>query len=174
MTDETFEVDTPEPPSATAPVHPSRRALLRGAALAGVAVPFLAACASSSNAGSGASGAGTTDSSGATGGGSAAGGSGGGGAAVLTTTSQVPDGGGLILDQDGIVITQPAAGTFKGFSNICTHQQCPVSNVSNGTINCLCHGSQYSIEDGSVVGGPAPAPLPPKNVAVKGKNITLA
>jgi Rieske Fe-S protein len=168
MTDETFEADTPEHPSATAPVHPSRRALLRGAALTGVAVPFLAACGGSGGASSGASGAGTTDTT--------AGGSGGGGGAttVLATTSQVPEGGGLILDQDGIVITQPVAGTFKDFSNICTHAQCPVSNVDNGTINCFCHGSMFSIEDGSVVGGPATSPLPPKNVAVKGKNITLA
>ena len=33
-------------------------------------------------------------------------------------------------------------------------QGCPVDNVSDGTINCTCHGSQFSIEDGSVVGGP--------------------
>ena len=86
----------------------------------------------------------------------------------------MPEGGGLILDDDGIVVTQPEAGTFKGFSNICTHQGCPVDNVTDGTINCTCHGSMFSIEDGSVVGGPAPKPLPPKNVTVKGKNIALA
>jgi Rieske Fe-S protein len=48
---------------------------------------------------------------------------------------------------------------------------CPVSDVSGGTINCLCHGSQYSIEDGSVVAGPAPSPLPAKPIEVDGKNI---
>ena len=67
-----------------------------------------------------------------------------------------------------LVITQPKAGTFKAFSAICTHQGCTVSTVENGTINCPCHGSQFAIADGSVVNGPAPKPLPAKNIKVSG------
>jgi len=161
MTDETFEGGTGNPPAEL----PSRRTLLRGAALAGMAVPLLAACSSSGSGGSG--GSSTTPTTGGTS-------SGGGASEPLAATSDVPDGGGLILDDAGVVITQPAAGTFKGFSNICTHQGCPVDNVTDGTINCICHGSKYSIKDGSVVGGPAPAPLPPKPVKVEGTDIVLA
>jgi Rieske Fe-S protein len=140
-----------------APAHqlPSRRSLLRGVALAGVATPLVAACGSGSSGGS-------DDNPEASAG------------TVLTSTSQVPKGGGVVLDSDGVVVTQPAAGTFKGFSNICTHQGCPVDNVSDGTINCTCHGSKYSIDDGSVVAGPAPRPLPSKKVTVKGAEVTLA
>jgi Rieske Fe-S protein len=45
--------------------------------------------------------------------------------------------------------------------------------VSGGTIRCPCHGSQYSIADGSVVNGPAPRPLPAKQVEVVADSITV-
>jgi Rieske Fe-S protein len=164
-----------------APEHTPRRAVLKGAAVAGAVIPFLAACGSSDN-NSGAGGlrspgaGGSSRGSGGNGGGGTHGGNGGAGGGgsttdVLTTTAQVPQGGGVVLDDAGIVITQPDPGDFKGFTNICTHMGCPVSNVSGGTINCLCHGSQYSIADGSVVTGPAPSPLAEKPITVKGKNI---
>src|SRR5438067_2348530 len=82
--------------------------------------------------------------------------------AVLGTTADIPVGGGLIFAPNQVVVTQPVKGTFKAFSSICTHQSCPVASVAAGTINCDCHGSKYSISDGSVVRGPAPRPLPPK------------
>ena len=50
---------------------------------------------------------------------------------------------------------------------------CPVSNVDGGTINCNCHGSKFSIEDGSVVRGPAPSPLGEVSVSVKRGTLTL-
>ena len=103
-------------------------------------------------------------------------GSGGGSAsaaapAPLTTTSQVPVGGGQILAAKKIVVTQPQAGTFKAFSAVCTHLGCIVGTVSGGTINCPCHGSKYSIANGSVVNGPAVNPLPPVSIEVQGTNI---
>jgi Rieske Fe-S protein len=73
--------------------------------------------------------------------------------------SRVPVGGGVILEDADYVITQPTKGEFKAFSKICTHQGCPVASVSNGVIHCNCHGSEYSIEDGSVTNPPAPKPL---------------
>ena len=78
----------------------------------------------------------------------------------LAATADVPVGGGVVLADAQLVITQPKAGTFKAFSAICTHQGCAVSTVENGTINCPCHGSEFAITDGSVVAGPAPKPLP--------------
>lgn len=154
----------------------SRRTVLRGAAVAGVAVPLLAACGSDSEteggsqtsrpAGSGKSSAGGGKTE------SAPGGSGGSGA-VLAKTSEVPEGGGLILADDGVVITQPKPGMFNGFSSTCTHQGCPVDNVTDGTINCVCHGSKFSIDDGSPVAGPAQSPLPEKPLIVAGNKISL-
>ncbi|MDG4765505.1 Rieske (2Fe-2S) protein [Solwaraspora sp. WMMD406] len=106
--------------------------------------------------------------------GGATGGTTDGDASALTTTSEVPVGGGVIFAAQGVVVTQPTEGEFKAFSNICTHQQCPVANLDGGTINCTCHFSAFSISDGSVVSGPAPAPLEEKSVTVDGENISVA
>ena len=91
----------------------------------------------------------------------------------LATTSEVPVGGGLILAEQKIVITQPTEGDFKAFTAVCTHQQCVVAEVQE-TINCSCHQSKFSIEDGSVVGGPAPSPLAEQELVVRGDTIDLA
>jgi Rieske Fe-S protein len=127
--------------------HPNRRNVLGGLAAAGVALPVLAACG----------GGGDTTGTAGDAGGSTAGG---------IKTSEIPVGGGKIFAEDQVVVTQPKAGQFKAFSSICTHQGCAVSRISDGTIDCPCHGSRYSIEDGSVEDGPAPKPLPEKTVTV--------
>jgi Rieske Fe-S protein len=50
---------------------------------------------------------------------------------------------------------------------------CIVNQVSNGTIDCPCHGSQYNITTGAVVAGPAPLPLPAAPFKVIGGSIFL-
>jgi nitrite reductase/ring-hydroxylating ferredoxin subunit len=157
--------DQVEMPDAT-----PRRTVLRGALIAGVAAPLLAACSSKSGDSSSASGTGA-----GSGGGSSAGSgsSGGGAAAALAKTTAIPEGSGTIFGDQGVVVTQPKPGDFKGFTNICTHMGCPVHDVTS-TINCTCHGSQYSITDGSVVTGPATQPLAAKPLKVSGKEISLA
>lgn len=127
----------------------TRRAVLAGAGLAGVA-GVLAACGDSD------------------------GGSTGGSTGVLATKSEIPVGGGKIFSDQKVVVTQPEAGTFKAFSAVCTHRGCTVDSVSGGTINCPCHGSKYKVGDASVAAGPAPAPLETKNITVEGDNIKLA
>jgi Rieske Fe-S protein len=96
------------------------------------------------------------------------------GPAALTTTSAVPVGGGKIFAAQKIVITQPQSGEFRGFSAVCTHQGCIVGTVSGGTINCPCHGSRFSIANGSVVNGPAASPLPAVSIKVQGTAIFQA
>ncbi|MPZ93682.1 MAG: Rieske 2Fe-2S domain-containing protein [Propionibacteriales bacterium] len=153
----------------------NRRTVLRGVAATGAigAVgSLLAGCGSEEEPGSGGS---TGDS---TGGSTAEEPSespteGGGGGEALGATSDVPVGGGAVFKDQEIVVTQPTAGDFLAFSAICTHQGCVVEEVADGTINCGCHGSKYSIEDGSVVGGPAPEPLAEEKVTVEGDQITL-
>jgi Rieske Fe-S protein len=88
-------------------------------------------------------------------------------------TSKVPVGGGVILDDADYVITQPSKGKFKAFSKICTHQNCPVTEIEGKTINCLCHNSRFSIEDGSVQAGPATRPLPEAEVTVAGNQVVV-
>ncbi|HYH35242.1 MAG TPA: Rieske (2Fe-2S) protein [Nocardioides sp.] len=143
-----------------------RRHALAGAAGLGVAVPLLAACGDdggTSGAPTGDTSGGTTGSDGAT----------GGSASGEIATSDVPVGGGIILDDEKVVVTQPSEGEFKAFSSICTHQGCPVGKVEEGQIVCPCHGSVFSVADGSVLGGPATAPLEEAAVTVEGGRITL-
>jgi Rieske Fe-S protein len=89
----------------------------------------------------------------------------------LAKVGDIPVGGGAILADAQVVITQPTAGTFACFGAVCTHQGCLVTDVSGGTINCPCHGSRFNIADGSVAGGPAPQPLPPVAITVDGDTI---
>jgi Rieske Fe-S protein len=96
----------------------------------------------------------------------------GGGAKAITTVAKVPVGGGVIVGDT--VVTQPKKGEFKAFGVICPHAGCTVNEVADGTINCPCHGSKFSVTDGSVTDGPAPKGLDAKKVAVSGDDITLA
>ncbi|WP_329079020.1 MULTISPECIES: Rieske (2Fe-2S) protein [unclassified Streptosporangium] len=100
--------------------------------------------------------------------------SGGSGANALAKTADIPEGGGKVFKDEKIVIVQPAAGEFKAFSSVCTHQGCDVDKIADGTIDCPCHGSKFKITDGSVANGPATKPLEEKAIKVDGDSIVLA
>ena len=140
---------------------PGRRALLAGAGV--MCAAMLAGCTThdANDGGVAPATSGTATSAGGS----------GPAANALAATSQIPDGGGTIIGAKRIVITQPQSGIFEAFSTICTHAGCFVNNISNGTINCPCHGSRFSIEDGSVVQGPATRPLAPIAISVEGTSI---
>jgi Rieske Fe-S protein len=89
---------------------------------------------------------------------------------AIAKTADVPVGSGVIVDE--IVVTQPSAGVFKGFSATCTHAGCTVNKVADGTIDCPCHGSKFNL-DGSVANGPASSPLEARAVSVEGDSIVL-
>ncbi|MFC5268284.1 Rieske 2Fe-2S domain-containing protein [Kribbella qitaiheensis] len=161
-----------------------RRAVLRGAAvagLAGVSVPLLAACgggndASSTPSSTGSSSAPTSAPTSAPSSAPSSAGtpSSGGGGAVLGPVSDVPVNGGMVFQDAKVVVTQPTSGQYKGFTAVCTHAGCLVRTVEDNTITCPCHGSKYNATDGSVISGPAPAPLAAVPVAVDGKNIVAS
>ena len=96
------------------------------------------------------------------------------GAGPLTSTTEIPVGGGLIFPDEQVVVTQPTEGDFKCFTAVCTHQGCIVSSVQAGGIRCECHGSAFSIEDGSAVNPPATAPLDEVEITVEGDEISIA
>ncbi len=145
--------------SSTGARRTSRRAVVGGVVGAGVGLPLLAACGSGGGAqgGNGAGGGSTASASGPVG-----------------KTTQVPVGSGKIFPAEKVVVTQPTQGDFKAFSAVCTHQGCLVAEVKGGDIDCNCHGSQFSITDGSVVTGPATKPLPQFQVKVDGDEISVS
>jgi Rieske Fe-S protein len=140
----------------------SRRRLLASTGLAAAALGGLSACGGGPGDGSGGGGQG----------GGQAGGAGSPGP-VTAKTGDIAVGGGTIFAAGQAVVTQPTAGQFKAFSSICTHAGCPVGSVTD-TINCPCHGSRFSITDGSVVNGPASRPLPARTVKVEGDTVSVA
>ena len=92
---------------------------------------------------------------------------------VLGMAADIPVGGGKIYTTAKVVVTQPSKGEFKAFSAICTHVGCLCNQVTDGTINCPCHGAKFKITDGSVVTGPAPTALAAKTVTVANGKIFL-
>ena len=86
----------------------------------------------------------------------------------------MPVGGGKIYKGEKVVVTQPTEGDFKAFSAVCTHQQCVVTEIVGEDIDCKCHGSKFSIKDGSVVNGPANKPLEALKATVSGEDITVS
>lgn len=147
--DHTLPVSAADQPRASST---SRRAVLG----AGVGVPLLAACGSGGSEG---------DSGGS--------GSGEGGSPMTAPASEIPVGGGTIFEDAEVVITQPVEGEFKAFGAVCPHQGCLVSAVTEEGIDCTCHGSQFSLEDGSVLDGPAEEGLPELSVSAEGTDVTV-
>lgn len=148
-----------------------RRVALKAAGVTGLAA-VLAGCATYGGAAADESETeteGDDDSSGKSGGAT-----GGAAGAALGSTGEIPVGGGKVFDGKNVVVTQPVSGEFVAFSAVCTHQGCSVATVLDGTINCPCHGSTFSIKDGSVAGGPAPRPLSKVQITVTGTSIKLA
>ena len=156
---------------------PSRRTVLASTGLACVGAACAAVLAGCSNYNSNNGGVAGSQPAPATSSSAAPAASGSGAAAApaaLASTSDVPVGGGKILADKKIVLTQPKSGEFHGFSAVCTHAGCTVGSVSGGTINCPCHGSKFNITSGAVVNGPAASPLPPVNIKVQGTSIVQA
>jgi Rieske Fe-S protein len=151
----------------------NRRSVLGGATAAAIGLPVLAACGSD-DPDSATDPASSPTSSSSTDDGSEAPDDAGAGAGALAATGDIPVGGCAVFAEQKCVVTQPSKGDFKAFTSVCTHQGCTVSAGTDGVIPCSCHGSQFSIEDGSVVQGPATSPLAAVAITVDGDSIVLA
>lgn len=144
---------------------PSRRALIAGAGAAGL-TGVLAACGSDDQQPNAGSTTGTAPTTGAPAPPAPAG--------PLTTKSAIPVGSGVSFGADGVIVAQPTAGKFVGYSNICTHQQCVLTRIQGDRIKCGCHQSEFAIKDGKPLGGPARAPLEKIDLKIEGDNISIA
>jgi nitrite reductase/ring-hydroxylating ferredoxin subunit len=95
---------------------------------------------------------------------------------AVAKTPDIPIGSGKKFEVEGvqILITQPRAGEFRGFSAVCTHAGFVMSNIANSEIKCDNHGAVYSADDGSVLSGPAPRALGKVTVTVEGDDVLVS
>ncbi|MFJ3673195.1 Rieske (2Fe-2S) protein [Streptomyces sp. NPDC090106] len=147
---------------------PNRRSVVAAVGAVGLAAA-LTACGSGDDA----SGSSTEQGDAAAGGGATTE-TGSGGGSALAATADIPEGGGKVFTDAKVVVSQPTAGDYKAFSTICTHQKCPMKDLAGDTISCACHGSEFSVLDGSVKKGPATTPLDSVEISVSGDSISLA
>ncbi|MEC4019472.1 Rieske (2Fe-2S) protein [Streptomyces sp. H27-D2] len=130
------------------PAQPAtRRTVLRGTALAGVAGLGAAACSGGSGEKKSALPTGPVE---------------------LGAADAVPVGGAKLYREDKLVVSQPAKGEFKAFSAVCTHAGCVVDTVRGTEVSCPCHHSRFDTTTGKVLHGPATDPLPAVPVKTAG------
>ncbi|WP_338087273.1 Rieske (2Fe-2S) protein, partial [Nonomuraea zeae] len=92
---------------------------------------------------------------------------------VIAKTADVPVGGGKLIEDLQVVVTQPTEGVYKAFSSVCTHKGCAVSTPKENIIRCACHGSEFAADSGKATKGPATAPLASFQVKVEGDGIVV-
>ena len=88
--------------------------------------------------------------------------------------ADVPVGGGTILADQQVVVTQPEKGTYKAFTAICTHQGCTVNQGARRQ-DRLPVPRQHVLDHRRLPqGGPAQSALAEKKVSVEGDQISVS
>lgn len=90
---------------------------------------------------------------------------------VLATLDEIPEGGAIILADEGVVLSRGAGEDVQAFSATCTHQGCTVNAIEDGLIVCPCHLSRFDLRTGEPVSGPANRALPGVAVTVRGNDV---
>jgi nitrite reductase/ring-hydroxylating ferredoxin subunit len=82
----------------------------------------------------------------------------------------------LLIDWNG----EPVAianvdGTHYAFQDTCTHRGCSLveGDLDGVVVTCACHGSQYDIRSGEVVGGPPPEPVKTYGLNLEGDDLVM-
>jgi Rieske Fe-S protein len=64
-------------------------------------------------------------------------------------------------EHDPCILVRTAPETFVAYSQKCTHLSCAVVyEPESRRLECPCHEGYFAVEDGSVLQGPPPRPLP--------------
>ncbi|KUO22834.1 Rieske (2Fe-2S) protein [Streptomyces dysideae] len=130
---------------------PSRRTVLRGAALTPVAGLGLAACSPGENKTS------TTPTA----------------PVDLGARSEVAKGSAKLYRDQNVVVSRAENGSLKAYSTLCTHARCPVNKLEGTRLICPCHGSEFDATTGEVLRAPATVPLTELSVEEKNGKIVV-
>jgi nitrite reductase/ring-hydroxylating ferredoxin subunit len=130
---------------------PSRRTVLRGAALTPVAGLGLAACSPGESKTSATPTA----------------------PVGLGAQSEVAKGGAKLYRDQNVVVSRAENGSLKAYSTLCTHAQCPINKLEGTKLICPCHGSEFDATTGEVLHAPATVPLTELSVEEKNGKIVV-
>lgn len=81
-----------------------------------------------------------------------------------------------VFDVNGMLVAVANVdGTFYAFSDICTHEEC---NLSDGELDatrveCPCHGSAFDVTSGAVMSAPATEPVDVYPTRVEGEELQI-
>ncbi|MCM1972786.1 MULTISPECIES: Rieske (2Fe-2S) protein [unclassified Streptomyces] len=131
---------------------PSRRTVLRGAALAPVAGLGLAACSPGGE---------TVDAEPTA-------------PVDLGAEGEVAKGGAKLYKDHNVVVSRDDKGALKAYSTICTHARCPINTLDGTKLVCSCHGSEFDATNGEVLREPASVPLKELPVEAKDGRIVVS
>jgi Rieske Fe-S protein len=74
--------------------------------------------------------------------------------------------------EDPCIMIRTAPATFVAYSQKCTHLSCAVYYArEQNRLECPCHEGYFSVEDGHVLQGPPPRPLPRVVLKRDGNNL---
>ena len=84
---------------------------------------------------------------------------------AIAGAAQTPVGGVTLFsypgEHDPCILVRTAADSFVAYSQKCTHLSCAVFYEAGANrLECPCHEGYFAVEDGSVLQGPPPRPLP--------------
>ena len=77
--------------------------------------------------------------------------------------------------QDTRIAVANVGGTFYAFGDTCTHRQCSLAegDLEETTVTCICHGSEFDVTSGEVLGLPAREPVGSYEARVVGENLEI-
>jgi nitrite reductase/ring-hydroxylating ferredoxin subunit len=67
------------------------------------------------------------------------------------------------------------SGSLHAFGNVCTHMGCLLAegDLDGTTVTCPCHGSEFNVTNGDVIGGPATEPVGSYELQVEGDELRI-
>lgn len=76
---------------------------------------------------------------------------------------------------DRVVAVANVGGDLWGFDDVCTHRACSLSegDLEGNIVICACHGSEFDVTSGEVLGGPASEDVDTFEVRVEGEEIQI-
>ncbi|MGW1556041.1 Rieske 2Fe-2S domain-containing protein [Streptomyces sp. NPDC002144] len=129
---------------------PSRRTVLRGAALTPVAGLGLTACSAAGGVTAPATPTAPVE---------------------LADESGIAKGSAELYRDHNVVVSRGENGSLNAYSTICTHAGCPIDKLEGTTLVCPCHGSEFDARTGKVLSSPATEPLHSLPVATRNGKI---